>query len=687
MRKEKEYGRQRFLKENIQERKGERNGTKRENMRKVIAILMTLAMLLSAAMAEEAPEAAAAPAANAVQIAAHYDYDELVVGATMPMYGAFTLDCWGNSSSDMDVRKLINGYNLVEWTAADSGFRLDSAVVTNGSIVTKDQAGNHIYNLTLYGDLRYSDGTPITAWDYAFSWLLRSSPLIDALGGTSLKAEYIDGWKEYAAGETPYLAGVRVTGDRYLQVRISAEYLPFFYEVGLLDCYPLPIHVIAPGCEVADDGEGAYIRNINEKVVEPLFTEELLRQTLLDEANGYLTHPATVSGAYRLLSFDGAEARFELNPEYKGNADGEKPAIPRIVFRVAEPDTMVDDLLQGRFGLLNKVMRADVIRDGMNRAVRGGNYTQATYPRRGLSFITFNGERSATADPAVRKAIALCLNKEALTDEYAGEFGIEADGFYGLGQWMFQIVNGTQAPVIDEKLSEAEQEKERQAWESVTLDGVEAYRFDTARAAEILNKAGWKLNREGKAYDRAKDDVRCREIDGELVPLELKLVYPETTRIGEALNTFLAEPLKEAGIALTVEPSDSVLAMYYGQAEPEYDMLFLATNFDIVFDPTALFAEGSPVNVHGVKDEELLKLAGDMRRTESGDLRTYCTKWVRFLEQFAETEPMIPVYSNIYYDFHTRLLRDYEINEASTWSEAVVGSFFSDVPEGAEEGE
>ena len=261
-------------------------------MKKVFAILMALAMLLSAAAAEEAAE-------NPAQAAARYDYDELVVGTIMPMYGAFTLDNWGNSSSDVDVRKLIMGYNLVEWNPANSGFRLDPSVVTDGSVVTEDDAGNHIYNLTLYDDMVYSDGTPITAKDYAFSWLLRTSPLIDQLGGTSLKAEYIDGWQAYAAGETPVLAGVRITGEHRLQIRIRGEFLPFFYEVGLLDCYPLPIHEIAPGLEVADDGEGVYIRG------EAGLTAELLKDTLLNESTGYLSHPEIASGAYRLYPSTG----------------------------------------------------------------------------------------------------------------------------------------------------------------------------------------------------------------------------------------------------------------------------------------------------------------------------------------------------------------------------------------------
>ena len=71
-------------------------------MKRILAILLMLTMILSAAFAEGTPDAedAQSSAPEAVQ----YDYDELVVGTMMPMYGGFTLDNWGNSTSDVDVR-------------------------------------------------------------------------------------------------------------------------------------------------------------------------------------------------------------------------------------------------------------------------------------------------------------------------------------------------------------------------------------------------------------------------------------------------------------------------------------------------------------------------------------------------------------------------------------------------------
>ena len=643
-------------------------------MKKILAVLLTLMMLVPVCGLGEGTEAAEIPeAAEAEEISQvlpvnlNYDYEELTVGVSMPMFGAFSFNNWGNAASDTDVRRLIHGYNLVEWNTEDSGFRLDPSVIS-GHLVEAEENGNHIYNLVLSEDLYYSDGTQITAYDYAFSFLLRMSPVIAELGGNPSKMDYLVGYDEYISGEADVLTGIRIVAPNQLAIFIDADYLPFFYEVGMLDCYPYPASLIAPGCEVMDNGEGVYLS-------APL-DAEMLEATLLNTETGYLSHPAVTSGAYKLVSFDGEEARFELNEYYKGNSDGVKPVIPRIVFRRADQETMIEDLANAKYGLLNKVTPSQTIQDGMQLSADTGRYRFSNYPRSGLSMIAFNTERAGMADATVRQAIARCLDKAGLTLDYTGYFGLKADGFYGIGQWMYQIVNGTIEPPIPEDATDEEIEALEKEWEEVTLENIEPYDFDPDAAAQALEAEGWKLNADG---------VREKEVDGETVTLALKMVYPATTPIGEILEERFAAPLKQAGIALTIEASDNVLPMYYGQTERDYDMAWLATNFDVLFDPSPLFLPESATNTTGIRDEELYTLAEDMKKTEPGDLLSYVKKWIAFLERFAETEPMIPVYSNVYYDFYPDVLQEYIINSNITWSEAIVPAYLSDPPEEPEE--
>ena len=77
-----------------------------------------------------------------------------------------------------------------------------------------------------------------------------------------------------------------------------------------------------------------------------------------------------------------------------------------------------------------------------------------------------------------------------------------------------------------------------------------------------------------------------------------------------------------------------------------------------------------------------------MRRTEPGDLLQYCKYWLEFQKRFAEVLPMIPLYSNVYFDFYTNTLHDYAVDAVSTWAQAIVPAYLAEyveeVPEEAE---
>ena len=77
-----------------------------------------------------------------------------------------------------------------------------------------------------------------------------------------------------------------------------------------------------------------------------------------------------------------------------------------------------------------------------------------------------------------------------------------------------------------------------------------------------------------------------------------------------------------------------------------------------------------------------------MRRTEPGDLLGYCTKWLQFQERFMEQLPMLPIYSNVYFDFYPEVLHDYRIAENISWPQAIVAAYMADyVPETEEAAE
>ncbi len=613
----------------------------------------------------------------------YYDYDDITIGNPTPLNGQFFTNLWGNATSDTDVRHLVTGYSLVTWDSEISLFRFDRSVVS-GAVVTDDQDGNRTYLLSLYTDLYYSDGTPITAWDFAFSVLFQCNPIIAELGGRPAVYDFIVGCEDYTSGATPYISGLRVPTDNLISITVKKECLPYFYELSRLAFEPYPINAIAPGCKVYDEGNGVFI-GIDENQGESMFTAERLSDTILDPATGYLSHPNPSSGPYCLISYDGVTATFEINPFYKGNETGDKPRIKRLAYTVADNATMIDELGSGRFALLNKVAYSQAITKGLRLVMDNSQYTRSTYPRIGLTYFYFSPDSELVQDDRIRKAVASCFDKDSFVANYIGNFGLKTDGLYGLGQWMYGAVSGTMpypGVLADDATEEdeARYQTSMEEWDQLSLDGLTLYELDTDKAASLLEEAGWTLNAHEEAFDPETDDVRYRLVNGELRALELKLGYQPRADLDQAFSDYLVQNLARVGIRLTVSPLDfdPVVEAHNEQAFDELDLIYLGDNFNIGFDPALFFREGEETGSNAERNslravyQELFALSEDMDHTDPKDILEYMKKWIRFQERLTETLPIIPVYTNIYFDFYTRELDQYWIEEHVSWSKAIV---------------
>ncbi len=654
-------------------------------MKKVLGILLACILVLNLfpALAEgtDSPENA-----EGQNYRVSYDYNDLTIGNPTQMNGQFFTALWGSNTSDIDVRQLTAGYNLIRWDGAKSVFRFDHTVVS-GATIGDDRDGNRRYLISLYKDLYYSDGTRINAWDYAFSVLLQASPLIEKLGGIPSDLSYLAGYEDYAAGRTNTLRGLRVINDHQIVFVVKKEALPYFYELSRFGFNPYPISVIAPGCKVYDSDEGAYIAGENPE--ENPFMEELLRRTILTPETGYLVHPAPGSGPYTILSFDGVTARFKVNPWYKGDEDGSKPRIKNLTYTRAHNEDMVEELSKGTYALLNKVTLADAIRQGLELCATTGEFTRAVYPRTGLTYFYFLPGSDAAQSGRLRQALASCLNKTEFVRQYVGYFGLEADGLYGLGQWMYQLASG-QMPYPEEetKHRNATQTSAHKGagWEDINLDGLTRYPFDIEQAASLLSEDGWNLNEQGEAFVPGKDAVRYKQTEEGLKPLELTIAYTRASEVEQPLKEYFLDNLEKAGIkANLVSTSLSrIEEVFDGSIDEAYDLLYLGNNFSFVFNPAMIFSNGAARKQDGAAPdslpavhEELRDLALEMDRTEPNDMLGYMQKWVAFQERLSETLPTLPVYINVYFDFSTVELQNYWIADHTTWANAMIAARMS----------
>lgn len=574
-----------------------------------------------------------------------------VVGSLTRMNGSFFTDMWGNNTADLDVRAMLHGYATVAWTY-NGDYQFDPNVVLDAN--ARRVNGGTQYTIQLARDLTYCDGTPITARDYVFSILLQSAPQITDLGGEPVVMNHLVGYEDFQQGET--FTGVRLVDDYTFSLTIRRQELPYFYELALLNVTPYPIHVLAPGCEVRDDGRGAYLYG-KDALGNDLFTSALLRETILDPEKGYQSHPAVTSGPYQLQSYDAeqAVATFVLNPKYKGNFEGQRPVIEPIRFQQVNNATMLDELLAGTLDLINKVS----VGAQQTRASQLNGESRVsvfTYPRSGFNFISFACEQPVTGSLAVRKAVAYCIDAQALCDGVFEGYAMPVYGYYGLGQWMTQ--------------------QDAQA----LVDNLDHYEFDLASAIDVLEEDGWVLNGTGGNFDPAVDTVRYqKQEDGTLLPLVLKWAKMADNEISTAIEEMLAINLPRVGVELRVTEMtfDQVLQYYYREADrSDYNMFQLGSNFQQAFDPYFAYhtddAYQGNRNTTGLRDEKLMKLADEMRATEVGDNESYYDAWMEFQEYYATVIPAVPICSNVYMDVTTPRLADYNPNSLWSWASAIL---------------
>jgi peptide/nickel transport system substrate-binding protein len=261
--------------------------------------------------------------------------------------------------------------------------------------------------MTINSGLRYSDGSPITASDYAFTALLFSSAQFAALGGAPTELDYLKGYAGYREG-SPF-AGVRLIDEMTFEMIIDGRFLPFFYEITWLNLNPYPVQVLAPGCVVKDDGEGAYI--------DGPFTERALRDTILDQEKGYLYSPAVTSGPYVLSSFDveSQAARFERNQLYAGNYEKAIPKVEEITVVFTKPTEGLDQLDGGKLNLVSRVSDGSVILEGASRFALG-QVRKTDYLRTGFAHISFACELGPTRSAGLRKAVARCVDRNEICE-------------------------------------------------------------------------------------------------------------------------------------------------------------------------------------------------------------------------------------------------------------------------------
>jgi peptide/nickel transport system substrate-binding protein len=626
-----------------------------KRMTKVIKNVGTLAVL-STVMLIASCAGETTSASSSVSSSANAAPKTLTVGR--PSTPGNFIGGFSTSAYDNDVINLISGYSTYAVTPAGE-IILDTNVVTELK-KNDDFNGNRTYDYTIAQDLVWNDGTKITAQDYVFGILFAASRDWQVAGAQSSTGRELAGYAKYRAGANSTSAGVvfegvRLLGEYSFAVTIDVANLPYFYEPLFASFSPSPMHVLAPaGSRVISDGNGS-----------TMSAGAFANIPSIIAADGYRFRPLVSSGPYKFVSNVNGNVLLELNPLFKGNYEGKKPTIERVISKEINMDLDVDLVISNEIDLSTGVIEGKKIEKA--KATQG---VQAYfYNRNGYGFLSMTNDFGPTKDPLVRQAIAFLVDKDYVTDIVLGGYGSPIYSEYGFAQWMAQ---------------------QSEEWIAANIT---EYPLNATRANQLLDQTEWKFEKDGvtpfspakaAAQNTTTPFVYTRH-NSSGVELVINHMGSENNDVTTSLQTALPREFAKAGIQFTtVTTTFTVLIGDYqngfrkeAAGERRYHLFNLANTFGVAYDPynslhSDNFQRGGGFNPWGVKDPVLDELIVKMRRLDASQRDQYLVYWREYQKRWNTLMPVVPLYSNQIFDIAGPRVKGLGTTPFWGWSQDIV---------------
>ena len=693
-------------------------------MKKFLALLLALAMIASLAACGSTPDAPAATTAateaNAPETtpAAPAVPNRAILGSSTELSGDFRWPGFGGSSAgaaDQDIGRLTAGYSTME-TNQGGAYVWNETVVKSHS-ETENEDGTYTVTIELNEGLTFSDGTPVTAANYVAGVLSFSTQVSVGAGHSGKSGQSFVGYNDFYAytGEegtgSKVFTGVRMLSDYSFSLTVSSDFYPYYFAYTYAAVSPDPLGlVLGEGVEVKDDGEGCYLSdNFYEKN-----GDEYVKAAEI-AANRYDVTKYPFSGPYVISNWDAStkECTMTINPEFKGNFEGQTPSVETIVYVKIIEETQLDQLKTGGVDVLSGITGGDSTKAALE-IVDGENFAEVHYQRAGYGKIQFECDFGPTMFPEVRQAIIYLLNRTEFCQAFTGGYGVVVDGPYSPDFDMWRAVEDD-IELIDYTFSPDNAKKvlEEGGWIYNSkgepfvegAGGVDSVRYkklteEEANALDIYgNDAGNKTFKSVANTDNITYETV--EINGEYyMPLAINWFGSTPNPVTDLLSTTLANSSDLASVGMVIRATTGDFTTLLGNiyrdpsmgyaGTPIYGMLNLATGWNSAVYDYSLNWSSDPswgdYSSNKVKDpydaafpydqaaekltyEEAMaasdgKLGMDYLSMamvyNATNVDEYNQWWKAYIERWNQLMPDIPLYSNYYYDVYNANIENFE---------------------------
>jgi len=336
------------------------------------------------------------------------------------------------------------------------------------------------YTFTVRDSVQWHDGRPFTDDDVLFSVKVIMCPLVDAAR---------------KRGEMANLVDVSKPGPRKIRFTFSKPNFLNAVSLGSSTLSIIPKHVFDPA---------GLLDSVSFKdIVGPRGTTDPNVKRFADEFNKHPASRAPVgTGPYR---FEGWETGKELSLVRNKDYWGQQPYIDRIVYRIIQDrPAALTALKAGDVDLVPRLLPVQHAQQTGGAQFKS-QFTKAPYPTTQYAYIAWNEERPFFKDKRVRQALTMLIDRKQIIETLR----------FGLGELSESHFNPN-SPDYNTNLK--------------------PYPYDPARAAQLLDEAGWK--------DTDGDGVRDK--DG--VPFRFEFLGTANSVFISQLLPILKEEFRKAGI-------------------------------------------------------------------------------------------------------------------------------------------
>lgn len=392
------------------------------------------------------------------------------------------------------------------------------------------------YTFHIRDNVKFSDGTPLTANDVAFTFTYLCDKSYN--GSFDPSTINIKGWEAYHDGTAKDIEGIKVKDKHTVSFNLEKQ--------NTSAIYTLARTLIIP--------KAYYGKNYKQGDTSSL-------AALGDKPIG--------SGQYVFKGCKpGEEYDFEANSNYWRG----KPEIKKVILKVTNQSNKMQLIKNGGVDL-------DIVtpNDENVDAIKNFKFVNLKiFPSNTYGYIDLNLKRDIFKDKKVRQALTYGLDRKDLIKTIFGKYGQVCNEPQSAASWNYN-------------------------------NDVNKYEFNTKRANELLDEAGWKKGTDGIRNKNGKK-------------FEFHYLASTNNPVNEVLIPIMQQNYKKLGIGVIVDSMEFETAQNKIKSG-DYDMSFMGGSLGANPDQSTVFKTNGAQNDSGYSNKKLDEEMNNALQEQRFDVR------------------------------------------------------------------